>query len=154
MPISPTLRRLLSIRELEEEQGRIALEAAVGEVNRLKIALAGAAQSDQAGRRLVASGVESGNLTDRISGLQEMRGADNLAGALSRRLAIATPEVARLRERFLATRIQRRQAESLIKESESLAEVEEGRRNQRDLDDGHRARSKRKRENRDDTKGL
>jgi hypothetical protein len=154
MLISPTLRRLLSIRELEEEQSRIALEAAVGEMNRLKIALAGAAQSGQAGRRLVASGVESGNLTDRISGLQEMRAADNLAGALSRKLAIATPEVARQRERFLATRIQRRQAESLIKQSESLAEVEERRRNQRDLDDGHRARSKHKRENRDDTKGL
>jgi flagellar export protein FliJ len=146
MPISPALRKLLRIRELEEEQSRIALETAIGEMNRLKTALPGIAQRGQAARRLLASSVQSGNLTDRIAGLQEMRAADNLAGALSRKLATAEPEVARLRERFLASRVQRRQAESIIKESVSRAEIEEERRNQRDLDDLHRARTERKSE--------
>jgi flagellar export protein FliJ len=148
MPISPALRKLLRIRELEEEQSRIALETALGEMNRLKRALAGTAQSGQAARRLFASGVQSGNLRDRVAGLQEMRSADNLAGALSRTLVAAGPEVARLRERFLATRVQRRQAESLVNEGESRAETEEERRNQRDLDDLHRARTQRKSEDR------
>lgn len=148
MPISPALRKLLRIRELEEEQSRIALETALGEMNRLKRALAGTAQSGQAARRLFASGVQSENLTDRVAGLQEMRAADHLAGALSRELVTAGPEVARLRERFLATRVQRRQAESLVNESESRAETEEERRNQRDLDDLYRARSKRESEDR------
>jgi flagellar export protein FliJ len=148
MPISPALRKLLRIRELEEEQSRIALETALGEMNRLKRALAGTAQSGQAARRLFASGVQSGNLTDRVAGVQEMRAADNLAGALSRKLVTAGPEVATLRERFLATRVQRRQAESLVNESKSRAELEEGRRSQRDLDDLHRARTQRKSEDR------
>jgi flagellar biosynthesis chaperone FliJ len=137
MPISPALRKLLRIRELEEEQSRIALETALGEMNRLKRALAGTAQSGQAARRLFASGVQSGNLTDRVAGVQEMRAADT-----------AGPEVATLRERFLATRVQRRQAESLVNESKSRAELEEGRRSQRDLDDLHRARTQRKSEDR------
>ncbi len=48
MPISPALRRLLCIRELEEEQSRLALETALGEMNRLKTALVGSVQSGQA----------------------------------------------------------------------------------------------------------
>ena len=146
MPISPALRKLLRIRELEEEQSRMALETAIGEMNRLKTALQGIAQRGQAARRLLAFSVQSGNLTDRIAGLEETRATDSLAGALSRKLAAAEPEVARLRERFLASRVQRRQADSIIKESVSRAEIEEERRNQRDLDDLHRARTKRKSE--------
>jgi flagellar export protein FliJ len=148
MPISLAMRRLLRIRELEEEQSRIALETALGEMNRLKAALLRTAQHGQAARRLFASSVQSGDVTDRVACLQEMRAADNLTEVLSGKLATAAPEVARLRERFLATRVQRKQAESIIKESDSRAEIEEERRNQRDLDDLSRARTKHKNEDR------
>lgn len=148
MPISLALRRLLRIRELEEEQSRIALETALGEMNRLKAALLGTAQRGQAARRLFASSVQSENPMDRVACLHEMRAADNHTGALSRKLATAAPEVARLQERFLATRVQRKQAESVIKECDARAESEEERRNQRDLDDLSRTRSTRKSEDR------
>jgi len=39
MAVSRALRRLLRIRELEEEQNRLALESALGELNRLEYAL-------------------------------------------------------------------------------------------------------------------
>lgn len=154
MPISSSLRRLLRIRELEEEQNRLALESVLGEMNRLKAVLTEAALSRQEGRRLLVSSVQSGNLTDRVAGIQEIRAADNLTGALSKRLATVASEVARLRERFLATRVQRSQAVSLIKVSEDRAEIEEERRNQQDLDDLHRMRAKRKSEDRDDSTGM
>lgn len=148
MPISLALRRLLRIRELEEEQSRIALETALGEMNRLKATLLGTAQRGQEARRLFASSLQSGNPTDRVACLHEMRATDNLAGALSRKLATAAPEMVRLRDRLLAKRIQRQQAESVIKECDARAKSEEERRNQRDLDDLNRARTKRRRENR------
>jgi flagellar export protein FliJ len=148
MPISLALRRLLRIRELEEEQSRIALETALGEMNRLKAALLGTAQRGQEARRLLASSLQSGNPTDRVACLHEMGATDNLASALSRKLATAAPEMVRLRERLLAKRILRQQAESVIKESDARAESEEERRNQRDLDDLNRARTKRRSVNR------
>jgi flagellar export protein FliJ len=154
MSISPALGQLLRIRKLEEEQSRIALETALGELNRLKAALVATAQGERAGRRLIASSVRSGILTDRIAGLQEMDLADKLETALTRKLAKTEPEVARLRERFLSTRVQRRQAESVIKENKDHAQLEEERRNQRNLDDLHRTRSERKRVERDDAQGL
>jgi hypothetical protein len=43
MAVSRALRRLLRIRELEEEQCRLALESTLGELNRLESALAGPA---------------------------------------------------------------------------------------------------------------
>ena len=40
MVVSRALRRLLHIRGLEEEQSRPALESALGDMNRIKLALA------------------------------------------------------------------------------------------------------------------
>jgi hypothetical protein len=40
MAVSRALRRLLRIRDLEEEQSRLALESAIGDLNRLESTLA------------------------------------------------------------------------------------------------------------------
>src|ERR1700739_4014313 len=141
MPITSGLRRLLRIRELEEEQSRGALELALGELHRVRALLKGTRQRDWTGRRLIESAAQSGNLTDRIAGLEEMRAAADLGNALYARLSAAELQVIQLGDRFLAKLVQRRQAETLIKESEARAVMEEERRVQQDLDDAHRARN-------------
>ena len=147
MAISASLRRLLRIRELEEEQSRSALETALGELNQVETALTATEKRERSGRQLVGSSAQSSNLTDRIAGLEEMRAAGVLANALSVRLAAAERHAASLRESFLSKRVQRRQAESLVEESEAHAAVEEARRGQQDMDDLHRSRSKNGSEN-------
>ena len=57
MAASRALRRLLRIRELQEEQSRLALESALGELHRLEHALASTFVRERRGRSLVqASG--------------------------------------------------------------------------------------------------
>ena len=79
MAVSRALRRLLRIRELEEEQGRIALESAIGDLSQLMNAQAAAVGRGQRGRRLVGSSVVTGEFTDRLAGLEEIRVAERLA---------------------------------------------------------------------------
>jgi hypothetical protein len=140
MAISPALRRLLRIRELEEEQGRIALEAAIGDLNRLMGAQAAAVERGQRGRQLVGSSAMSGDFTDRLAGLEETRAGERLALALTPRIADADEEVANLREDYLEKRVERRQAETLIEEAQARDAIEADRKSQHALDDWFRNR--------------
>ena len=101
MAVSRALRRLLRIRELEEEQGRIALEAAVGDLNRLRNAQAATAERGRGGRRLVGTSAVTGEFTDRLAGLEETCAAERFALALAPRIADADEEVANMREDYL-----------------------------------------------------
>jgi len=141
VPISPALRRLLCIRELEEDQSRLLLESALGELNQLETALTATAQRGRHGRKLVASSAQSGNLPDRVAGLEETHAAGRLAHALSDRIATAELLVVELRKGFLSKRLQRHQAETLIQAAEAREALETGRRGQRELDDWHRLRT-------------
>jgi flagellar biosynthesis chaperone FliJ len=138
--VSRTLRRVLRIRNLAEEQSQLALESAMGELNRLEHALMAAAERDRRGRRLVEASVRTGELPDRLAGLEETRWAGRHAAALAPRIADAELDVATLRQEFLLRRIERRQAETLIEEAEARDAVEAGRREQRVLDDWFRNR--------------
>jgi flagellar biosynthesis chaperone FliJ len=140
MAVSRALRRLLRIRDLEEEQSRLALESALGELNRLEHAFAATAERDRQGRQLVRSSAESGEVPDRLAGLEEIHAATRHAAALAPRIAEMEGSVAVLREEFLRRRVERRQAETLIRESEAEIAVEAGRRSQQALDDWHRNR--------------
>jgi flagellar biosynthesis chaperone FliJ len=140
MAVSRALRRLLRIRELEEEQGRIALEAAAGELSRLKNAQAATEERARRGRRLVGSSAVSGELPDRLAGLEEARTADRVARALAPRIANADEKVASLREDYLARRVERRQAETLIQEAEARDALDADRKSQQALDDWFRNR--------------
>ena len=140
MAVSRALRRLLLIRDLEEEQRRLALAASVGELDRLEQALADAAQRERRGRRLVGESVYSGQLPDRLAGLEETRAAERRTIALAPRIADAEQDVALLRAEHLAKRIERRQAETLIEEAETEQAVEAERRSQQGLDDWYRNR--------------
>jgi flagellar export protein FliJ len=134
MPISRSLSRLLRVREIEEEQRRLALESAQQELLRLETALAAAGERDRQGRALVTASARSGNLPDRLAGLEESRASKRHLKALSPRIAESEEVVEERREEFLEKRIERRQVETLIEESESREAVEEGRRGQQNLD--------------------
>ena len=143
MAVSRAMRRLLRIRDLEEEQCRMALESAVGELSRLEHALKATAAWERHGRRLIEGSVGSGELVDRLSGLEELRAAGRHAAALVPRIAAGEAEVAELREEFLSKRVERRQAETLIEETEAEVELVAGRHGQQALDDWYRSRQHR-----------
>jgi flagellar biosynthesis chaperone FliJ len=140
MAVSRALRRLLRIRDLEEEQCRLALESAIGDLSRLRHAQEASVERGRRGRRLVESSAHSGELTDRLAGLEETRAAGRSAVAIAPRVADAEQDVANLREEYLASRVERRQAETLIEEAEARDALDAERRAQQGLDDWFRNR--------------
>jgi flagellar export protein FliJ len=134
MAVSRALSRLLRVRELEEEQRRLALESAQMELHRLETALAAAGERDRQGRALITASAFNGNLPDRLAGLEESRASKRHAQALAPRIANSEEAVEDRREEFLEKRVERRQVETLIEESAAREAVEEGRRGQQSLD--------------------
>ena len=139
MAVSRALRRLLRIRVLEEEQCHLALESALGDLKGLEHALEGTAGRDRRGRSLVQASARSGELPDRLAGLQETVTAKRVAALLLPRIASAQTDVSELRQEFLEKRVERRQAETLIEETEACDALEAGRRSQQTLDDWYRS---------------
>jgi flagellar biosynthesis chaperone FliJ len=140
MPVSRSLRRLLRIRDIEEEQSRLTLESALSELTRLEQALAASGERNRRGRRLVQASARNGELLDRVAGLEESYAANRLASALAPRIAESTSNVVALREQYLGKRVERRQAETLIREAEAHDSVEDGRREQRTIDDWYHSK--------------
>jgi hypothetical protein len=140
MAVSRALRRLLRIRDLQEEQSRLALESALGELHSLENALAAAFERGRGGRRLVGASARTGKLTDRLAGLEETRSASRHVEALEPRIDAMGEEVRELRQEFLTRRVERRQAEILIQETETREAVEDGRRGQQTLDNWYGSR--------------
>lgn len=140
MPVSRSLRRLLRVRDIEEEQCRLALESALGELNRLERAMAATVERDRQGRRLVEAGVRGGELLDRVAGLEETHAASRMATVLASRMAETALDAAALRKEYLGKRVERRQAETLIGETEARDAVATGRREQQGIDDWYRSR--------------
>jgi flagellar biosynthesis chaperone FliJ len=129
------MQRLFRVRELEEEQARLALEAATGTLRQLEHALEASATEDRRGRRLFDHSAHTGELPDRLGGLEESRAAGRWAAVLAPRIAGSEAEVAALRKQFLEKRIERRQVETLIEETEGRDDLKAGRRSQQTLDD-------------------
>lgn len=134
MAVSRALRRLLRVLNLEEEQAKLALESALGELHRLERAVTVAGDQARAGRLLVSASAQSGELPDRLAGLEESRAAKRRAEALAPRIAAAHTEVESRRQAFFAKRIECRQAQTLISEAEARDALESGRRAQQSLD--------------------
>jgi flagellar biosynthesis chaperone FliJ len=120
MAVSHALRRLLRIRDLEEEQCRLALESAVGELHQLEHALAASHERDRRGRRLVEASVHNGQLPDRLAGLEETRTAKRFVKALTPRIVDAENDVGTLRQEFLAKRNAARQRHSSRKRKRAM----------------------------------
>ena len=135
MAVSRAMRRLLQVLEIQESECRTALESARAELRQLEQALVRSAERARGGRQLVAASAATGEVADRIAGLEETRTARRIAAALEPRIAEAETAVAAAQHEFLGKRIERRQTETLIEEAETADKVEAGRRAQRDLDD-------------------
>jgi len=146
MPVSKSLRRLLRIREVEEEQCRIRLETASSELNNLKSALQATVDRDRRGREMVVASAHSGELPDRLAGMEEMRTAVRFAEVLTPRIAEKEHQVAMLRKAFMDKRIEHRQAETLIQETEAKDAITAGRRTQQTLDDWFSSRQHREKD--------
>jgi|SRR5579872_496477 len=141
MPLSIALQRLLHIRELQEEHTRSELKDSLRELERLHVALAAARTQAVRGRNLVNESFRSGGLTDRIAGLEEEGIANRLGNSIAPTIAITETTTTRLREQYLAARIQRRQAETLVRDILRADSVNETKGAQSDLDEWFRSRS-------------
>jgi flagellar biosynthesis chaperone FliJ len=129
------MRRLLQVLEIQEEECRAAMESARAELSLLERALSRNQERERGGRRLVAVSATTGEVTDRIAGIEEAHTAKRVAAVLAPRIREAEAAVNERRSQFLGKRIERRQTETLIEETEALDRVEAERRAQRDLDD-------------------
>jgi hypothetical protein len=75
-----------------------------------------------------------------MAGIEEARLAVRHAEMLAPRIAASQADIDALRQDFLAKRIERRQAETLIREIEAKDAVDAGRKSQQALDDWYRNR--------------
>jgi flagellar export protein FliJ len=140
MPVSKALRRLLRIRDLEEEQRRNEYEAALGDLNRLRGALTATDQRERNGHRLVNSSSRSGEITDRLAGYEEIKTSQRIHEILIPRVISQEKVAIECQAAYLEKRIERRQAETLIEEAEARESLEADRRTQQMLDDWFNSR--------------
>jgi flagellar biosynthesis chaperone FliJ len=140
MAVSNGLRRLLQLRCLEEEQSRTALESAHAEVHRLERALEAAGERNRRGRQLVHQAARTGELIDRIAGIEEGRAAVRLGVMLEAAIVQSKHSADIHREKFQSTRTERRQVETLISDAEAAEALDRDRRSQQSLDDWYGSR--------------
>lgn len=134
MAVSRALRRLLRVLNLEEEQRKLALESSLVQLSQLERAAAATGEQARAGRRLVSASAQSGELPDRLAGLEEVRSAGRRSLALAPRIEQAQLNAESSRQAFLAKRIEARQVETLISEAAARDAIEDARRSQQSLD--------------------
>jgi hypothetical protein len=148
MPVSNALKRLLRIRDLEQEQHRRALESALSELHQLEEALDRAEARERGGRSEFSASVldwdpEPDQQPLQLqSALVETAIGLSHAQALSPRISRAAAQAALRRQEFLLKRMERRQAETLIRETEAADAIEAARQGQKRLDDWFLARSR------------
>ena len=130
-----TLKRLLRVLELEEEQRQTALQSALGDLHRIENAIDAAGTRERVGRKLVNFGILHNEVEDRLAGLEETRAGSHAREILIPYRAQAAEIAAVRREEFLAKRIERRQAETMIESAEAQEELENSRRRQAALDE-------------------
>jgi flagellar biosynthesis chaperone FliJ len=140
MKVSKSLRRLLELREMEEEQSRLALEAALADLNRLEHALQSAHQRSNRSRQLIRASAITGELPDRIAALEECRAAARIGAALEAAILTGRRAIEEMRLAHQALRVKRLQVETLVREAQAIADTEDARRNQQALDDWYGSR--------------
>jgi len=146
MAVSRAMKRLLRVLEIQEEQYRAAFASALEDLKRLEGAMAATAQRDREGRRLVAASAQTGLLEDRLAGLEETRAARRHSTVLAPRIREAKLRADTRQQEFLGKRIERKQAETLIRNAESEDELDAERRRQQGLDDWFLSEARRTRD--------
>ncbi len=135
MAVSRAMRRLQQVLEIQESECLAAMESARAELTQLEQNLVRSIARERGGRRLVAASATTGEIVDRIAGIEETGSARRLTAALEPRIAEAQAALDATRREFLSKRVERRQTETLIEEAEAAGKVEAARRAQKNLDD-------------------
>lgn len=135
MAVSRSLRRLLQLRRLEEDQSRLALESALVELHRLERAVEAAAERCRHSREIVRRGIRTDELRDRIAGLEEGRAAQRQAFVLEAAVGPSRQACEILRDRYRSARVERCQVETLLQEAQVAAALDADRRSQQLVDD-------------------
>jgi hypothetical protein len=84
--------------------------------------------------------VRSGELPDRIAGIEEGRFALRHTVVLEAAMSKSRQNADSLRENYQAARVERRQVETLLREAEAAAALDASRRGQQALDDWYGGR--------------
>ena len=140
MAAGRSLSRLHGLLALEEEQAQGALESSLAQVRLLENAIASVRSRESVGRRLLALSIHNGEAIDRHAALEEVAAARRSERALRPRLIQAEQAAIRMREQFLAKRVERRQVETLLTEAKAREAAERSRRAQQSLDDWYLGR--------------
>jgi flagellar biosynthesis chaperone FliJ len=140
MAVSRSLRRLLKLRHLEEEQSRVALESALSELHRLERALEAAGERGRLSRRLLQQSVRTGELPDRIAAIEEGHAALRQTIVLEAAILNSKQSADTLRANYQLARVERRQVEILVQEAEAAEALDTDRRSQQSLDDRYGSR--------------
>lgn len=135
MAVSRAMCRLQHVLLVQEEQYRVALDAALAELRRLEEALKATEEQERRGRQLVWASAATGELADRLAGLEESHAARRCVAVLTPKIAKSEADVGERRREFLLKRVERRKAETVIEKTEAEDAIVEGRRGQRELDD-------------------
>jgi len=134
MAVSKSVRRLLRVLQLEEDMRRRELESAQADLARLDLALIASCERVRDGRILFTSGVQHAELSDRLAGDAEVQAGKRRGAVLQQRIEQSRLLVGELRRAFLEKRVERKQAETLVKVGDAQAALEEGRKTQQSLD--------------------
>jgi flagellar export protein FliJ len=140
MAIARSLRRLLLVRQMEEEQARAALKSALAQLRLFENALESAAERERRGRQLFARSAKNGDGVDRIAAVEEVAAARRIASVLRKGEAEGRKQVAAQRSALLAKRIERKQTEALVAKAEGREALQAARRVQQSMDDWYLGR--------------
>lgn len=132
------LRHLFQLRQIEEENQASVLEAAAAELKRLHEALALTRIREAAGRSLVEEGIRTGEMQDRLAGFAEVDSATRVRSVVTKRKRQAEGNLERIRQQYLAKRMETRQVETLLRAAAEHEAHEQQRRSQSALDEWHR----------------
>lgn len=136
----PSLRRLLELRRAEEEHRKALLQLATSELSRLELSLKSAHARALLGRTLLAESIRTADTDGRLSGMNEVEGAERRVRFLSAEIRNLETTVEKLRGDFLSKRMERRQTGSLVESALARVDLEQRRRSQMALDDWFQTR--------------
>lgn len=143
MPTSPLLKRLLRVRELQQEQTEAALKRTSLHLQILKEALYTAHARQARGRDLFINSAGIEHPTDRLAGLFETQIARAHQQKLKTEIRQAELLVEERMKELEASHQELRKGELLRDAMEVKANAESRRRFQKEIDELHRNRSKR-----------
>ena len=132
------IRRLCTLRRLEEQHRATLLEEVKQRLQGIDEALKQSGEQRNDGRALVTESVVRGCVEDRVAGLEEIENAKRRLRALLIARTRSERQLVQSRDEFLAKRTERRQADTVLDAARREEARTAERRSQSELDDWHR----------------